>query len=141
MLYVNSKAKINVFFLNFSSHHRRIYCNMYYVCNPYASKAKINVFWNYFEQSDSERSCVSSCGVNKKFQKTLILAFEFPYDIPIFHYTIFPFFRELCFRLPAFCILFFSIKIIFRIHSFISPKRIFSFRIQECRVKICYFAF
>ena len=48
----------------------------------FASKAKINVFWNFFKQSGPE-------GVKKKFQKTLILAFEVIVQPPKTHFSTF----------------------------------------------------
>ena len=51
----------------------------------FASKAKINVFWNFFEQSGPE----GASGVKKKFQKTFILVFEVIVQPPKTHFLTF----------------------------------------------------
>ena len=49
------------------------------------SKAKINIFWNFFEWSGPE----GTSGVKKKFQKTLILVFEVIVQPPKTHFSTF----------------------------------------------------
>ena len=66
-------ARHNVWFSQFWSHFL------------FASKAKINVFWNFFEWSGPE----GASGVKKKFQKTLILAFEVIVQPPKTHFLTF----------------------------------------------------
>ena len=53
----------------------------------FASKAKINVFWNFFKQSGLK----GASEVTKKFQKTLILAFQVIMQPPKHTFEIAPF--------------------------------------------------